>query len=235
MKNKINIDVETLRIIYKKYKKHITYGGIIFVCIIVFLLFVISNILQLPSIKETRDLEIKKRDALLKNLKTISLIDSSILDSEFEIATQALPEDKDFEGIINAISIAASKAGVSLNDYDFEVGSITDAQASVGGYPFLKLVLSVRADPETLTIFLDNLATTIPLSEVINIEHNSGLSSVTTVFYYKPYSPSNATDEAELNQLTAKEKELLDTISGWNSSFSPIVSEASSNSTSSAF
>ena len=36
MKNKINIDVETVRLIYTKYRKHITYGGIIAVSLIVF-------------------------------------------------------------------------------------------------------------------------------------------------------------------------------------------------------
>ena len=50
MKNKINIDVETVRLIYTKYRKHITYGGIIAVSLIVFCFFVLPKILSLSSI-----------------------------------------------------------------------------------------------------------------------------------------------------------------------------------------
>ena len=65
MKNKINIDVETVRLIYTKYRKHITYGGIIAVSLIVFV-FVLPKILSLSSISEARKLEIQKLQRLKK-------------------------------------------------------------------------------------------------------------------------------------------------------------------------
>ena len=58
----------------------------------------------------------------------------------FPMVSSALPEDKDFEGIINAISIAAGKSGASLDDYDFAVEVLRMLLLSVGGYPFLTLV-----------------------------------------------------------------------------------------------
>ncbi len=233
MKNKINIDVETVRLIYTKYRKHITYGGIIAVSLIVFVFFVLPKILSLSSISEARKLEIQKLQRLKKNLKTINSQDGSLLDSQLQIVSSALPQDKDFEGIINAISIAAGKSGASLDDYDFAVGSIKDAALSVGGYPFLTLVLSIRTNPTQLVEFLDSLAATTPLSEVINIKQSSAVATVTIIFYYKPYVPSNATDDAELPNLSVKEKALLDDMSKWSRTYSePSFNEAPTGSSS---
>ena len=95
------------------------------------------------------------------------------------------------------------------------------------------MVLSIRTNPTQLVEFLDSLAATTPLSEVINIKQSSAVATVTIIFYYKPYVPSNATDDAELPNLSVKEKALLDDMSKWSRTYSePSFNEAPTGSSS---
>lgn len=230
MNPKINIDIETIKLIYKNYKVHIRYGAIILICFLVFAIISVPKMFQISGLLDARKNEEKKLEVLNKNYRLLTSIEEGILDFQLQTAVSALPEGKDFVGIINAISLASGKSGVSLDDYNFQVGSVIDKTFSVEGFPFMKLSLVVRASPQQLDNFLQSLSNTSPLSEVTSIKQTSGTTNLEAVFYFKPSVPSNMSDVDELNDLSSKEKDLLNTISSWNNFLpAPVVLQEDSS------
>lgn len=228
MNGKTNIDIETLKTIYAKYKQHIIYGGVIFVCLLVVLFYTIPQFSSIQIAKDYRESELKRLDVLKSNLSLLQNLDTALLDKQFVTASSALPSEKNFEGIVNALSSAAAKSGVILSDYSLSIGAVSDdkdkpeeGEPQVSGYPFISLKLSLRANPSQLITFLKNLSETFPLSEVTNISQSQQGSSIDVNFYYKTYVPSELSDYSELSNLSQNELSLMNSIASWgNQTFS---------------
>lgn len=237
MKNKNNIDIATLNIIYKKYKEHIIYMGIIIVCLLVFVFLTIPKISQIGMIGQERKAEENKLKILKDNVAIIQNTDDSLLESQLQTVTDALPESKDFEGILNAISLASSKSGASLNDYNLGIGELLDSKSPTTGYPFIKLSLDIQANQVQTIAFLKNILETVPLSQITSVSETLGHASVDVTFYYKPSLPEDLSKNATLVDINQSDKDLISTISTWNTSLVNVVldNSASSSSTSSPF
>lgn len=218
MKDKYNIDISTLKIIYKKYKEHIIYIGIILVCILAFVYFTIPKISQIKEVGEERKAEEEKLKVLKNNLSILQNTNDILLESQLQTVLSVLPESKDFEGIFNAISIASGKTGASLSDYELGVGDLSDSATPEKGYPYLQLKLSIRANLAQTISFLKTILETAPLSQVLSISETSGNTSVDMVFYYKPTVPEDIVKSPTLTNLSQSDLELISTISKWNNS-----------------
>lgn len=224
MKEKTNIDVETLRIIYSRYKKHIIYGGTIAICLFFFIFFTIPKTLELSELNKERTVEIKKLQVLNGNLFLLRTLNDNDLDQKLQTASRALPSSKDFEGILNAISLASNKSGASLNDYSFVVGELSKSSDANSGFPSVKLTLSLRASSSQIIAFLKNLSETVPLSEVTNISQKKDSVAITALFYYKSVDTNSLSSEARLSGISPKHLTLIDTISSWDTPFASVVS-----------
>ncbi len=235
MKEKINIGVETLRIIYSRYKKYMIYWGVILVCFFVFVFFVVARIIEIPKLSKERSVELGKFKILNNNLTLLRAISESDLDSKFEVASKALPSNKDFQGIINAISLASSKSGASLNDYSFYVGDLSKGSDVKSGFPFVKLTLTLKGTPRQTVSFLKNLSETFPLSEVESITQKGGTVSITTFFYYKSAVPSNYSGSRRLAGISTDHAMLIEKISSWDTSFASFLAQPSGTSSASPF
>lgn len=219
MKDKYNIDITTLKIIYKKYKEHIIYLGIIMVCLLVFVYFTIPKISQIGEVGKERKAEEEKLKVLKNNMSILQNADDNILESQFQTVLEVLPESKDFEGIFNAISLASGKSGASISDYELGVGELSDSTTPVAGYPYLQLALDIRANQAQTIAFLKNISETVPLSQIISISETSGNTSVDIVFYYKPTAPEDIIKSSALKSLSQSDLDLISTLSMWNTSF----------------
>lgn len=213
MRDKVNIDIETIKIIYSKYKNHLIYITILVVCFILLLKFILPSVLELGNLNKKKEEEIKKLEILKGNMKVLSSLSDSDLDSELKVLVSALPETKDFDGILTAISDASGRSGVPLGDYQFQVGKLSEKIERTKGYPFLKLVLNLRTNLVGTQKFLGELSETLPLSEISDVVQRSDSVTVTTLFYYKPISPFPETEK--LTDLSWEQQNLISKISQW--------------------
>lgn len=230
---KTNIDIETLRIIYGKYRRNIIYIGVIIVCILVFALYTIPSLLSISGLSEQRRIEEEKLATMNKNLSFLRNTNEKTLENQLITVSKALPSSKDYEGILNAISFASNKSGVSLNDYEFQVGDVTADLGAASGFPSIELSISIRATRIQLINFLKAISETTPLSEVISVEQQLETANITTVFYYKAVAKDKISNEKELVSLSSKNIALIDTLLSWSVPSIQILQESSSQSASS--
>lgn len=232
MNSKINLDIETAKLIYKKYKEHIVYSSIVAICILVFMIYTLPRILQLASLNEERANEKNKLAILNDNLAFIKSSSDETLNLKLETATSALPENSDFESIINAITLASAKSGAVVSDYGFQVSDL-GVPSPISGYPTTRLDLVIGGSDDKLLSFIKNLSQVTPLSEVLSIEKNGNSISLTVVFYFKPSLVGEIAENVKLKGLTAKQEALLSTISSWSmTSVTTSVTENASESAS---
>jgi len=207
-------------LLYRKNKNYILPISVILICVFLFFQVIIPQISGLFELQKQSKIEQDKLATLKGNLTSLTNLDSSVLDSRYKITTAVLPINKDFAGIINAVSIAASKTGLSVGDYDFLVGDISKPKTAVTKFPFLQLSVNLLGDITSASNFTSELYKTAPLSEVISLNSSFNSMSITINFYYKTIPPINFKEEIPLQTLSPKSQEILDNISKWsNASF----------------
>lgn len=221
---KINIDTNTLVVLYSHYKEFFLPVGFILVSILLFIFFIIPGVQNYFNTQEQAKSETQKLVTLKNNLNTLSSMDDNQLNQNLTVLSAALPSNKDFAGVINAINSDAALTGVSVGDFEFNVGDLsqTSNQGS-GQYPTLQLNVNLNGNTNAILQYLQLLSKTVPLSEVSSIKIGSNFATLTILFYFKPFLASNISDESPVSPLSAKDQALISQISKWNNS-SPLNS-----------
>ncbi|OGH81523.1 MAG: hypothetical protein A3F93_01270 [Candidatus Magasanikbacteria bacterium RIFCSPLOWO2_12_FULL_34_7] len=235
MKENTSIDINTLRILYEKYKKHLIYFLIIFISFLLFLFAVLPRIQDLVKLNKDRKIESNKLSILKSNLSLLSALDDSSLNSQLQIVSSALPSENNFEGVLNAISSSAEKSGVLLSDYEFQVGDLSKKEVKTTGFPFLTLVVNIKGTSSQVVKFIGNLSKSAPLSEITSITQGRNSASTTVVFYYKSLPPFQFKDSESIAPVSKKGREIIETLSSWGIgrlSQSPVVIPTASSSSS---
>lgn len=237
MNEKTNIDINTIKIIYTRYKQQILFIITILVCLLLFLVVIIPRILELSTLSKNAKNEADKLIILKNNLDLLSGMDDSTLDSQLKLVSSALPMDKDFEGILNAVSQAAINSGVSLSDYEFQVGDLSEASIKTSGFPYLSMSLSVKSTYQGTVKFVNELYRSFPISEVVSISQEYNSAIVKILFYYKPLPQIRFNDSEPIQAVSPKGIELINKLSLWNYSALPnsLTSPISSSASTSTF
>jgi hypothetical protein len=157
---------------------------------------------------------------LQQNITFMNNLDKNTLNQQLEVSTNALPAEKDFGSILNAISNASANSGVSLNDYSFQVGNIASpsAQLLFGGLSSLQVVLVVSANTNQLQRFIQTLQNSLPISDVISVDGNDGNVSLTLQFFQKPFPTGEFSPETPITPLSPEDLSLLQKLTKWQDS-----------------
>ena len=157
MNKKVNLNAEILKTIYEENKEFLLPIGVIFTSILLLIFFIFPEFNGYFQKREAVLMEQEKLNNLKESLSAISSIDDSILSQDLEIVSRALPPNKDFAAILNAISQAASVTGVSLGDFEFQIGDITKTNTTPASTPSIKISLNITADTLSTVAFLKKL------------------------------------------------------------------------------
>lgn len=216
MNKKVNLDLNTILVVYKKNKDLIIPILVIAVCILIFAKVIIPQVLNFSSVQEEVRLEANKLTTLKNNLTFLTNLDQKTLDSQFETVSQALPPGKDFAGILNSISAVANLAGVSVGEFEFQVGDLTKPpQLGLKRFPSLEIVINIDGGVNGAEKFISELYKTVPLAEVTGVKVSGETGILTLSFYFKPYPPIGFNDNAPIRHLSDKDQNLINTISAW--------------------
>ncbi|MBU2632135.1 hypothetical protein KKG52_00290, partial [Patescibacteria group bacterium] len=219
---KISLNEDTIRNLYKKHKKILLPIGIIFLAVILFLRVVIPQIVNYIEVKEQVKKEQETLGILKNNLIVLSSLNDATLDSNLKLVGLALPIDKDFAGILTTILISSSKAGVSLGNFEFSVGELdskVDSSAS-DGYPSLRMSLKAEGSLQDIKKFTEELRKSLPLSDIVSLALSPESSTVDLLFYYKALPPLNISSEQPVNNISPEGNTILRDIISWNNSLS---------------
>jgi hypothetical protein len=241
MNQRIFFGKNDLRFYYFRYKDtNLYYISILIASIIVCAILVFQVIIPQAEIyfsvkNEAEDLSSKIK-VINNNVNFINSLDKSQLDSQLQIATQALPTDKDFVGIINSISDAAVLSGVSVSDFTFRLNTTNSSSGpavatSQKGLLPINVIFNIEGSNDGGKRFLQEISKKIPLVEVETVSGDSASLSVNLNFFYKPLPKLSFKEEDPIPVISKDKQDLLKKLSTWQS---PYLNQGGSQSGSSS-
>ncbi len=213
---KINLDWENFLILYKHYKEFLLPVGVIIVSILMIIYVIFPQIQQYLNLQNSLKEEQQKLATLKNNYNFLVSLDDKKISSDLNLLSSALPSEKDFVGIIGAISYVSAKTGVSVGDFQFSLGNLSAKSFGGTAYPSTKINISLKGGAKSVASFMNELVKTIPIAETTtaNISNNEG--TITVLFYYKPFSSQKINDQTAIVPLSARDKALIKEVSSWN-------------------
>lgn len=217
---KVNLDSKALKFLFNRYKDFGIPIFVIAICLAVFIQFLFPQLQNLFILaKEAK--EASGRIGVLKNnIRLLTGLNDSALESYLQIANAAVPVGKDFIGIINAILYASNFSGVPVKEYQLKIGDLSEEISNAGTFSSISVNLSIDGDINDLNKFIEALNTTLPLSEASNITLTTALSTVDVNFYYKPLPPIKPNDFSSISPISENNLTLIKNLSKFNYSFS---------------
>lgn len=229
MNNKIHVDLEVIKLLYFKYKAYILpVIAIVFSCFI-FFQFIIGEIQNFLAVKNVVAANEQTLAQLTQNYNTLAGLQEVDIQTLLGTANRALPQVKDFAGILNAISAVAGLSGVTVNDYSFQIGDLSNIGVVGTTNQTVQLSLTIKGTSTQAREFLKELSQALPLSEVVSVNMGDATAtSITANFFYSPPTKISFIDTNPLPLLSASQKKLLGDLEK-NATFIPVASSSASS------
>lgn len=213
-----NIDINTLKFLYERYKDFILPFFIILASFLIFARVVLPSIFDFLDAREKQKTELETLSNMENKIILLKDLDEAGLDSQLRIVSKALPIGKDFEAVLNAISNASDKSSVSIARFKFSVGSLSEEEEGVrevGQFPIynLEMDLTVNGSSVAMNDFIGRLNKTLPISEISEISAGKDTSDIKISFYYKPLVRSKPDDIRPLPPVSDKGLSLISEMS----------------------
>lgn len=220
-------DQTTLDILYERNKVYLLpFLGIILSCVLVIYVILpqIQNYFQLQDQAKNLDAKIFVME---KNILFLSTLDDKNLNNNLQTVSYALPPEKDFTAVMQAISQASSVAGVAIGDFSFQPGIISNssaqaanAKSSVISEPSLDISVNITGGVDQTKRFIQEISKRLPLSQVEQVSVSNNASVIVISFYYEEFPQLKNNENVELRPLTQKETEIIQKLSGMQSTSS---------------
>lgn len=226
MKTEVWRGQNSARFIYFRYKDSPYFSWlilsiIILVCFLLIFQIIIPQGQNWFSIRDEAVATRQRIDIIKKNTVFMSELNKNVVEGERQLAIRALPVEKDFGGIINAVTIAALKSGVSVDDFSFNLGRVTSASAESSkqpeaSEPTTKLSLSLSGDRDRIKSFISEISEKLPISQIDSIDSGDSNTIISLFFYSKAYVAPRITEEEPIRPLTPENNILYGKLLQWD-------------------
>lgn len=223
MKNDIGSikNFEDLVLLYYRYKDTITFEITVISIIVLASLFLILKVV-IPQVENwfSINTEVESERSTIAQLKSnasvLATASDPVLDEQVGVVSSALPFQKDFTGILNAVNAASANSGVVLDDYSFQVGNLSTKSAQLAPNTSITLKLLIKGDIDHVQSFIKEIQEKVPLSEVVNTNFSLDGSALEILFYYKIVpQQTQVTYTNQLPSLSGQKATLLNTLQTW--------------------
>ncbi|OGH22068.1 MAG: hypothetical protein A3F31_01675 [Candidatus Levybacteria bacterium RIFCSPHIGHO2_12_FULL_38_12] len=228
--NKLSFSEDDIRLLYIHYKEYFVSAAVIIISTVVFLLLIPSQIINVFKSHEESLIANNRLKVLSGNFDLLSKVSENTLDQHLRLSSAALPNTKDFDGIISGISFAGLSAGIRVSDYGLEIGDVEPDFSQVNKISSLSLTLTIDGGVEGMKRFLEELAFVFPLSEVTEVQTSGSISRVSVDFYFKPFPPAKLDNNKPISSLTKSEASLMDKLSSYGNASKKTPTVVASNS-----
>lgn len=185
------------------------------VSVLLFLVFIIPQLVSFPSRKTEVDIETAKLDQLKESEKVLTTLSTETINAQVQTAARVLPETKQFEEILNTISTAANLANVQIESYSFRETEVSSKEQ----LPFVAFDINVFGELDQAVNFINQLYKTKPISEVKTLTNSDGISEINVIFYYAPFTNLTLDDRTAVRSMSPKERAALNEINQWDDAF----------------
>lgn len=209
-----------LTLLYFRYKDSPFYLGSI-----IGILFVVSSFLIwaviIPQVNDLFSInnEVAATRERIKNLKGninyLTSLNHANLTDNLQLTFSALPSEKDFAAIMDAINQSAIESGVSVSDYTLVIGELATPSAKLKSFSSVDLLLTVGGTREMAKQFVKRIYGILPLSQITALSLTEETSTMKISFYVKSF-PQESYDVVEkIKQIPPQDAALFNTLTAW--------------------
>lgn len=223
MKNDIGSikNFEDIVLLYYRYKDTVVFEVSVISIIVLASFFLIIKVV-VPQVENWFSInsEVASEKTTINQLRAnkamLVLADDAALNQDVAVVSSALPFQKDFTGVLNAVNAASANAGVVLDDYSFQVGNLSTKSAQLNQGTSMSLKLLIKGDIDHVQNFIKEIQEKLPLSEVVNTTYSVDGSALEILFYYKLTPKQTQVSYTNpLPNLSGEKATLLDTLTKW--------------------
>ncbi|TXG76510.1 hypothetical protein E6Q11_04595 [Candidatus Dojkabacteria bacterium] len=218
-KSNLNKEVsrESVRAYYEDHKEYLYPSLAIVASFFLFLFVLLPQILLFPKTRSEVNTEEKKLDSFVAAQNFASSVNSANLNNDLLLSTKALPTEKDYTSMINAVSSAADDSGTVIESYRFLIGGGTLSKTALasGSIPVVILRVNVNGTNEQVVNFMKSLYQTTPVSEISSVAYSVGSAQLTINFFYKPLPSADINSSELIRDKNSEEKGTFENISSW--------------------
>ncbi len=202
---KETLNQNTFKILYYKNKVYLLPLSIIFLAILLVFFAIVPQVNDYFSLRDEEE-NIKEKIAITKSNSTfLSGLNEIELDTNLKITASALPVEKDFGGIFRVRGQAAAVSNVVLGDFSFQSATLSSLESKAANALPIEITLIINSGIDGAKRFLQELTRRLPLSEAVNIQTGESSSTISVVFYYKPYTAVTINQDSNLKPLSKDE------------------------------
>lgn len=211
-----NLKTFSFTLSFYRYKEHVISLGAIVVGLLLLVFFVVPQSQVYFAQKEEEQVLGEKNKVLSKNIALISSMNESTLEHQFTLASKAILSDKDYASVMDSISRAGQRSGVSLGDFAFTVGDLSNRSVTKGSDSSFTINILVKGKLGEIEKFIDSLSSQTPLVVITGVEVSQENASVHATFPYKQFSLKSFSSLDLLKDFTAEDKKMLSVFETWN-------------------
>ncbi len=198
------------------------------------LVFILPQLISLPTKLTERNSEIARLNEIKIAKEILSRTSDDEVNIQVETVSNALPIDRNFEGIFNAISTAANSSNTQISGYKFseavQAGPRSE-EAAVSRR--LTFTITINGAPDQAGLFLEELYKVGPISDVKKIDFEGGETKVEVDFFYKPFTKLDQNSYLP-KELSADQQQTLNVINAFVKPISEPVFDIPEDATSSS-
>jgi len=187
--------------------------------LVILVLLIIPQLKNWFSVQEEIEATQARINIMRQNSRILESFDKASVDRDFIVATEALPSDKNFAGILNAISNAALASNVSLNDYEFSLGAVSTSKNGKKVSPVsepIAINVDIEGNINDVSNFIEEIEKKIPIAEIKNINYSERGGEVILKFYIKTLPDLNIEYSDPITSMTQDQRSILQVLSQWS-------------------
>lgn len=209
-----------LLLLYYRYKDSPYYIGSIALLIglVSFVLIfnvIIPQVQDLFSINNEITATRERITNLKRNIAYLNSLNTATLDSDLQLTFSALPSEKDFASIINAVNRSAIDSGVLLNDYTLIIGELATPSAKLKKFASVDLSITIEGTKEDSKNFIKRIYEIIPLSQISTLSLTEEDTSLRISFYVKQFPSGSYNVVEQIKQIPPNDAALFNKLSAW--------------------
>ncbi len=203
---------------YSKYYPVVVPIFITAVGIIIFVVLILPQMTNWLSVQSEIAATQGRIDVMRQNSRILESLNKSDVDRDFAVVAQALPSDKDFIGILNAISKSALSSNITLNDYEFGLGAVSvgrdGKKSDIPSIP-VSIGLTIEGSVDNFSKFMSEIERKFPLAEVKSLNYSEDTGEILVVFYMKPFTKQDLNYSDPIQSLDQEQRSILQVLYQW--------------------
>jgi hypothetical protein len=187
--------------------------------ILIFFLLILPQLQNWFSINSEVAATQARINTMRQNSRIIQAMNKVYVERDFTTVTRALPNDKDFIGILHTIGQAATVSNVSLQDYEFSLGTVSiyknGKEIAPASSP-VQIGLTLEGGMDNMSDFIHEIEQRLPIAQIQSVNLSDNKGEIALIFVMKPFPKLNVNYSDPIATIKDEDRNILKSLYSWS-------------------